>query len=294
MSAERLGLARGHRGVVRDQRITLATPGVADTARAPRPPALSPRAARPFGPFPRVVVAGYGLLLTGAGGALSLQADRVDAWRATGIGFVLLGIGCALLAFAFGRGPQRPLDAEPALGGPSAVHNAVGQPQDRRREAPSAIGPSARALFVDSVPATHPGPPAEAPGCAVRLARSDRRHQGEAIAAPPAGPEVLAARIAAELQDLQRLLDDPAGQCPAPLTQAAEDCPPTQTQLAPQPPRPDHKRCREPGGTVEIFVLGALAAAITLTGLLLRTARSQSRRPLFRRAAGGPRAPRRR
>lgn len=144
----------------------------AGTAVAAPPADEAPmQAHRPFGPFPRGVVALYGTTLAGSGLTLCFMAGRPDAFWAAGANALLGGLWCVGLSVRRGRGPQEASDVEPIT---------ATEPEDAGRVAARVVGEL-----------------------------DDLRHQLDELSEQcEAYTGIVAARMVSELEDLRRQLDE--------------------------------------------------------------------------------------
>lgn len=210
----------------------------AGTAVADPPADDAPQSApRPFGPFPRSVVALYGIALAGSGLTLCYMSGSVDAYWATGAGSAVAGLAFVQLAATRGR---RPEETEAEVGSTDetaadetsrAAARVVGELEDLQQQ-------------IDEL-----------------------SEQCEAYTG------IVAARMVSELEDLRRQLDELSGPEtpddteaePAPLQHTVAQWMPSDPRIAPSGTR-----------SVRIAV-PAVVSAFTLTAVLGRMAWGRAR-----------------
>lgn len=129
------------------------------------------QAHRPFGPFPRGVVALYGTTLAGSGLTLCFMAGRPDAFWAAGANALLGGLWCVGLSVRRGRVPREATGVEPIT---------ATEPEDAGRAAARVVGE------LDDL----------------RQQLDELSEQCEAYTG------IVAARMVSELEDLRRQLDE--------------------------------------------------------------------------------------
>ena len=206
----------------------------AGTAVVPRPAYDAPQgASRPFGPFPRSVVALYGVALAGSGLTLCFQAGTVDAYWSAGAGAVIAGVWCVRLAARAGRRPHE------------------------------------TATDVEPTPTTETEDTAIAAARVVTTLDDLRRQLDELGEQCEAYTGIVAASMVSELDDVRRQLDELSEQSETLDVQPADVASPAPPQAAPRRPQPSDPRFA-PAGTRSVRIALPLLSAVTLTALLGR------------------------